>query len=187
MPTAATKPRLLTVADYLAVPEGTRCQLIDGGLVMEPSAPSRFHQEIVGNLHVILRPFVMKRRMGRVYLAPFDVYLSDHDVLQPDLCYFSKARLDRLTDAGAQGAPDLAIEVVSPWTARLEKNRKREIYHRDGVLEYWLIEPNLCQIHVYDFTRDALKPVRLVDEDETFESPLLPGLTIDGREVFAGR
>lgn len=65
-----------------------------------------------------------------------------------------------------------------------EKRRKRPLYARSGVKEEWLIDPNLEQIHRYDFTADGAKPVRIIDSEETFETSLLPGLVVSAVEIF---
>ena len=61
---------------------------------------------------------------------------------------------------------------------------KRAVYARSSVKEMWLIDPLLQQIHLYDFARNPVKAVRFVEDDETFESALLPGLTVSAAEVF---
>lgn len=180
----ATLSEPLTAEDYRQLPPGgPQYQLIEGELYMAP-APNRYHQEIVGNLHVILRNYLHKHRIGRVYLAPFDVYLDDINVLQPDLCFVSKANSRILTDDGAHGAPDLVIEIISPSSAQLDKKHKRKVYARAGVKELWMIDPILLQIHLYDLARNPDKPTRISEDDETFESALLPGLKIEAVEVF---
>ena len=183
MPPVRIETELLTVEDYRATPEGTRYQLIEGELIMSPS-PNRYHQDIVLNLTDILRGFLRRQSLGRLYASPFDVYLSDHDVVQPDLLFVTNARLSILAEDGLHGAPDLAIEVLSPSTAQLDKKSKRILYARHGAKELWLVDPLLLQIQVYDFARDTTKPVRLVEENETLSTPLLPGLTISAAEVF---
>jgi Uma2 family endonuclease len=173
-----------TVADYRAMPEGPpHYQLVEGELVMAPS-PGSFHQNIAGNLYFLLRQHVTRHRLGKVCIAPLDVYLSDLTVLQPDVFFLSTRNLGLLHADGVHGAPDLVVEIVSPAGGPLEKKRKLPLYARHGVREEWLIEPELEQIHRYDFAADPAKPARIVDSDESFESPLLPGLTIDAREVF---
>lgn len=180
----ATLSEPLTAEDYRQLPPGgPQYQLIEGELYMAP-APNRYHQEIVGNLFEILRNHIRKHRIGRVYVAPFDVYLDDINVLQPDLCFVSKANSRILTDDGAHGAPDLAIEIISPTNAQLDKKPKRKVYARAGVRELWLIDPILLQIHIYDLARNPDKPVKIIEDDESFESNLLPGLTILAAEVF---
>lgn len=179
-----SQAELLTADDYRALPEGgPRYQLIEGELHMGP-APNSFHQEIVWNFSQILGQYIRERPVGRIYLAPYDVYLSEHDVVQPDLLFISKDRQHLRKEDGLHGAPDLVIEVVSVSTSRLDKKTKRAVYARTGVKEMWLIDPILQQIHVYEFARDAAKAVRLVEDDEVFESALLPGLKVSAAEVF---
>jgi Uma2 family endonuclease len=173
-----------TVADYRAMPAGPPYyQLIAGELIMAPS-PSSFHQDIVGNIYFLLREHVRKHHLGKVCIAPLDVYLSDDTVVQPDVFFLSHEKMALMQGDGVHGAPDLVVEVVSPGNAQLDLRRKRPLYARFGVKEFWLIDPVLEQIHRYDFAVDLLKPVRMVDREETFETPLLPGLVIAATEVF---
>ncbi len=175
---------VITVADYRAMPEGPPYyQLIDGELIMSPS-PNRYHQEIAGNVFAMLRAHVRKNTLGFVYFAPIDVYLSDVDVVQPDVLFVSNANRHLLADDGIHGGPDLVVEIISPSNGQLEKRRKRPLYARHGVKEEWLIDPHLEQIHRYDFTSDVAKPVRIVDSDESFETPLLPGLLVSAADIF---
>lgn len=183
MPPAHIAVELLTVEDYRATPEGTRYQLIEGDLIMSP-APNRYHQDIVLNLIELLRGYLRSHAVGRIYAAPFDVFLSDHDVFQPDVLFVAAANFSRFGDDGLHGPPDLAIEVLSPGTAQLDKKNKRRVYAQVGVKELWLVDPLLLQIQVYDFARDQAKPVRLIEENETFSTPLLPGLVLAATEIF---
>lgn len=183
MPTTHVQPELLTADDYRATPEGTRYQLVEGELVRAP-ALTRLHQDIVLNLATLLRNHVLPTRLGKVYAAPFDVYLGEHDVLQPDVLFVSTERLSILKDDGAHGAPDLVIEILSPATAQLDKKRKRAVYARAGVKELWLVHPDMRQVHLCDFAQDATRAVRVLDDDQSFETPLLPGLVVAVAEVF---
>lgn len=183
MPPANLAAELLTVADYRATPEGTRYQLIEGELIMSP-APNRYHQEIAWNLSQIIGRYLTQNPLGRAYFAPFDVYLSEHNVLQPDVLFVANEHLSRLTEDGMQGAPDLAIEVLSPSTAQMDKKSKRLIYARAGTKELWLVDPLLSQIQRYDFAQDTAKPVQLIEENEIFSTPLLPGLDFSAAEIF---
>jgi len=183
MPPVRLETELLTVEDYRATPEGARYQLIEGELIMSPS-PNLNHQTILRNLSQILNSYLTTHPIGKYYFAPLDVYLSDHDVVQPDFLFVTNARLNILAEDGLHGAPDLAIEVLSPSTAQIDKKSKRILYARHGAKELWLVDPLLLQIQVYDFARDTAKPVRLVEENETLSTPLLPGLTLSAAEVF---
>jgi len=169
----STTPLLLTIEDYRATPEGSRCQLIEGEMQMAP-APNRFHQEIIWNLSQLFGRYLENHPVGRIYLAPFDVVLSENDVVQPDLLLVLNEHAARLAEDGLHGAPDLVVEVVSPATALLDKKTKRNLYARSGVKEMWLIDPLLLQVQVYDFRRSTAKPVAILEENETLSSPLLP-------------
>lgn len=173
-----------TVDDYRAMPEGPPYyQLVEGELIMSP-APNRYHQVVARNLFSIIHDYLRRNPIGEAYFAPVDVYLSETDVVQPDVFFVSHANRGLLADDGIHGGPDLVVEIVSPGNAQLDKKRKRPLYARHGVKELWLIEPTLEQIHRYDFTVDAAKPVRIVDSEESFETPLLPGLVVSAIEVF---
>ena len=122
-----TKPRVkLTVADYVETPEGVRCQLLDGELILA-AAPNNQHQRITRSLLLALHRFISDHNLGEVWFAPFDVVLSDHDVVQPDLLFVSHSRDAIITAANLQGAPDLAVEVLSPSTEGHDRGYKREL------------------------------------------------------------
>ncbi len=184
MQPASPRIELLTLNDYRALPEGgPRYQLVEGELHRAP-APGSFHQEIVWNLSQTLGEYIKDHPIGRVYLAPYDVYLSEHDVVQPDLLFVAEDRMHLRQEDGLHGPPDLVVEVLSPSTALLDKNNKRVVYARAGVKEMWLVDPTLRQIHLYDFARDAAKAVRILDEGETFTTSLLPDLVVATTDVF---
>ena len=110
-----------TYADYRNAPEDKRYELLDGELVVSP-APKEVHQRALGNLSVELKLFARKRGVGRVYLSPFDVVLTDTDVVQPDLLFVCNERAGIVTEDNAQGAPDLVIEILSPSIHRRERS-----------------------------------------------------------------
>ena len=121
-------------------------------------APKEIHQRVLGYLHVALSLFVSEHRPGRVYLSPFDVVLTDTDVVQPDLLFVSHQRAAIVTEDNARGAPDLVIEILSPSTADRDLTFKRSLYARHGVSEYWLVDTDARTIEVlalgeHDFER----------------------------------
>ena len=91
------------------------------------AAPNLAHQHCVGMLLQIIGPHVRERGLGRIYVAPADVLLSNISVVEPDLVFISRERLDLLTPANVRGTPDLAIEVLSPSTERIDRGRKMQI------------------------------------------------------------
>jgi Uma2 family endonuclease len=173
----------LTVEDYRLLPEtGPRYQLVEGDLFMAP-APNRYHQDIVRNLFLIIGSYLRKHPLGTIYSAPFDVFLDEVNVHQPDLVFVSKKN-NILTAAGAEGAPDFVVEILSPKTAFLDKGGKLRVSARSGVKEYWIIDPQTKLIHVYFLPKDPAKPAFSYSETDTFSSPQFPGLKFKGREIF---
>jgi Uma2 family endonuclease len=176
-------PRL-TVAEYRNLPEtGPRYQLIEGDLYMAP-APDRFHQDISRNLEVMLANYLSAHPIGVLYDAPFDVYLTDIDVFQPDLLIVLNENRRILTDAGAEGAPDFVVEILSAKTRQLDLVNKKRIYARMGVKELWIIDPDQREIVLYRFDQDPIEPVAKLRGQEEVKSPLLPGLAIPLPEIF---
>ncbi len=150
---------------------------------MAPS-PDRLHQDILGNLHFILRSHLEKYPLGSIHIAPSDVQLTDLNIYQPDLYYISRTRRAFLTDQGARGAPDLIVEILSPKTAKLDRGVKREIYARSGVEEMWIVDPTVKKIEVYRFSTTIDIPVGTFGVRQKFAAPLLPGLKIELSRVF---
>jgi len=167
------------------MPEGgPRYELIEGELLMAP-APNRFHQDISLNLEMILWSYVKKHQIGKIYHAPFDVYLDEINVVQPDIVFVSNKKADVLTDAGAEGAPDLVIEILSPSTMRRDRDTKRKVYARTGVEELWLIDPEKRRIEIFELQANARAPRRIIGEQEIFTVPRFPELEISAAEIFA--
>src|SRR5260370_41505593 len=110
----------LTVDEYKNLPEtGPRYQLIEGELYLAP-APNRFHQDISRNIQGALDRYLEANPIGIRYDAPFDVYLTETDVFQPDLIVVLNASRSILTDAGAEGAPDIVFEILSHMTSKID-------------------------------------------------------------------
>jgi Uma2 family endonuclease len=175
---------LLTVAEYRNLPEtGPRYQLVEGDLYMAP-APNRFHQDISRNLQVVLTNYLLAYPIGVLYDAPFDVYLTEIDVFQPDLLIVLNDNRGILTDAGAEGAPDFVVEILSPKTRQLDLVNKKRVHARMGVKELWIIDPDQKEVTVYRFDQDPTEPVAKISGQGDVSSPLLPGLTIPPQDIF---
>lgn len=182
-PDAAVK---LTYEDYLLFPEdGLRHEIIDGEHEVTPSPLTR-HQRIVANLFLIIAAFVRERKLGEVFLAPFDVILSNLDIVVPDLLFVSGKRSEIITEKNLQGAPDLVIEVLSDGTRKRDEVTKRKLYERFGVREYWIVDPVLESIKIYRQSGKGFERAAelSVEAGDTLTSPLFPGLVIPLDDVF---
>ncbi|HEX7809720.1 MAG TPA: Uma2 family endonuclease [Thermoanaerobaculia bacterium] len=172
----------LTYDDYALIPsDGRRHEIIDGEHYVNP-APNSKHQRVVVNLVMAMAAFVKRHGLGHVYVAPYDVVLSSGDVLQPDVLFITSEREALITDANLQGAPNLVIEILSPSTRKLDQTVKLRRYDRFGVDEYWIVDPESETVAIY--RRDAMRLVS-VDPGDPLISPLLPGFSLDMRDVFA--
>jgi Uma2 family endonuclease len=121
---------LLTYDDYVLFPDdGRRHEIIDGEHTVTP-APFLRHQALVRRFILALGAVIERGGLGELFPAPVDVLLTRHDIVQPDLVFIAKERLDILTEANVQGAPDLVIEILSPATRRKDEGEKRELYAR---------------------------------------------------------
>jgi len=89
-------------------------------------APRWQHQQIALNIASAIREHLRSHPVGKVTIAPSDVELGSTEVYEPDVYFVSNKRAGIFTEQGATGAPDLAIEVLSPSTARLDRVPKRE-------------------------------------------------------------
>ena len=174
----------LTYEDYCQAPDDKRYELLNGELMMVP-APNRKHQEILGRLYVELDRFVQQHELGKVYLAPFDVVLSDNDVVQPDVLFISRAHEHRITDKNVQGAPDLAIEILSPSTANRDLEDKHELYGRHGVLEYWIIDPVAETVAVHRQQDGKLELTGRFGRGEGLATAVLEGLALELDDILA--
>ena len=181
-----------TYGDLVALPEDQlRHELIDGEHVVTPS-PGTVHQSILLNLVRHLLPYLDRSGLGRMLVAPFDVKLSLFTVVVPDLVYFTADRFARaVNEKHATAAPDLVVEILSPGTRRRDKGRKRAVYDREGVCEYWIVDPEGRSITALRRPRAGagLTDVATltVAAGDILESPLFPGLRIPVRDVFRGR
>lgn len=176
-----------TYQDYLLFPDdGNRHEIIGGEHYVTP-APNWRHQLVAGNLHRLASPFVHENRLGYILFAPFDVVLSDEDVVQPDLLFISRDRASIAQERGAFGAPDLVIEVLSESTRRRDETIKLRLYEEMGVREYWIADPVLETIRVFRATqagRFELVAELSAEAGDRVETPLWPGLVLELSRIF---
>lgn len=177
----------LTWDDYVQLPDdGKRHELIDGEHFVTP-APTRRHQTIVMNLGGRIWQHLQRHPTGSVFNVSLDVILSAHDVVQPDLLYFSRERGATFEPSRwVKGAPNLVVEVASPSTRRRDETLKRHLYERHGVDEYWLVDPEAETILVLRLDGETYREAaRLSGSGDLLATPLLPGLELALGEVFA--
>jgi Uma2 family endonuclease len=139
-------PPKTTMEVFESLPEGTRAELINGGLFMSP-APTTWHQEVLGELYESIKRFARLQKLGNVYFAPCDIYFDDDaNAVQPDLFFISSNNHTCRRDRRAfYGAPDFIAEILSEGTIERDRIIKKALYERFGVQEYWIIDPETKQ------------------------------------------
>src|SRR5947209_1355320 len=181
-----------TYDDFVTFPDdGQRYELIDGEVYVTP-APNTRHQDVVLRLAVLLYQHVERHGGGRVYVAPTDVVLSTTNVVEPDVLFLTDAEIAKITRPNIQGAPRLAIEVLSD--PRHDRVRKRRLYARFGVPEYWIVDPDSERVEVNRLACVAGTPCAegddypsptIVEPGSILTTELLPGLEIDVGALLA--
>lgn len=158
-----------TYADYLQISNGKRYELIQGQFWL--MGAGTLHQRAVGEIFLQLAT-QLKGKPCRVFVAPFDVRLAEtydadgfeSNVVQPDVLITCDRAKE--TPTGLKGAPDVAIEVISPNGSGRDLVVKRRLYERAGVPEYWAFDPEGRVLHMH----------RLVDGKFAYESVIARGV-----------
>ena len=127
MLTQIVENQKMTYQNYLQWDSETLCEIIKGELTMTPS-PSWKHQDISRNLETLLDKYVQEKSLGKIFDAPLDVVLDEHNVVQPDILYISRQNSAILQDEShaVMGIPELIIEIVSPSSFH------RDVFERLG-------------------------------------------------------
>jgi Uma2 family endonuclease len=174
----ATKPQAgYTYEDLQSFPEDNlRREIIDGELIVT-AAPATRHQRVVVELVTQFHAYA-KVHGGQVLPAPTDVFFSHTNVVEPDVIFIRPEHLERMEKKFVRSAPDLVIEVSSPTTRRLELVRKRELYERFGVPEYWFVDLDADRIEVYRIEGSQYPTPTFFVRGQEFQSPQVPGLNL---------
>lgn len=167
--------------DYLQLSEDKRYEIIDGELFMVPS-PNEAHQRFLVTLTISLANYVKKNKLGSVYCAPFDVLFSEEDIVQPDIIFVSNKNKKIVTKDNIQGTPDLLVEILSPGTSKRDLGIKKKLYAKNGVREYWIVDPVQETVEVLNLKEGELLG-RIYHADESGQTPRLSSSVIQGFDV----
>ena len=128
---------------------GLRYELLDGTLIVSPS-PTPRHQRAVLELAVLLRDGCPADQ--EVFVAPLDWQPDGRTSLEPDLMVVQR---DLIGDKNIQQPPTLVVEVLSPGTARIDRMIKFSRYAEGGIGQYWIVDPAVPSVEVYDLAGGA--------------------------------
>ena len=174
---------ILTASDLAALTDDEcRHELEAGWLVSEP-LPSLLHDRVRRTLERILETFVARHRLGEVFGEAGFVLARDPDTVRgPDLSFVTRERLVGVDYARFfEGAPDLAIEILSPSNRPYQVRAKVADYLAAGCRLVWVVNPERRIVTTY---RALLAPRVLLADDELDGEDLLPGLRVNVGSIF---
>lgn len=144
-----------TLKDYYELPDDVRAELIDG-VLYNMTAPGLAHQTVALQIahQFLLCMDAFEEKGCEVYISPVDVQLDmdDKTMVEPDVVVLCD--MDKAIKRCIYGAPDFVLEVLSPTTRRRDLLIKLNKYWNAGCKEYWIVDPELMTVTVYDFTGD---------------------------------
>lgn len=173
-----------TYDEYAALPDdGHRYEIVNGVLIMAP-APSPEHQDIVGMIFHYLLVHIKFAGLGRVFQAPIDVELSPKNIFQPDVVVILNEHLDQIQAKRIVGAPDLAVEVVSPSTALYDRLAKYDKYAQAGIQEYWIVSTEVKTVQVLALEHGAYRSLGIFRGEQMLPSRIAPDLPVGVERFF---
>ena len=184
MPAQVAPPRRWTLEEFErerdAAPRGERWEFVAGEVLVTP-APHWTHQRVTARLFVLIDAHARAERIGEAFGASPDVKLAPNLVLQPDVLVVPAGVLRKRSDIVNRLL--LAVEVLSPSSARHDRVRKRPVYQRNRVPEYWVVDDRSQTFERWrpDDERPELLDRRLEWNPEGATAPL----TIDLEAFFA--
>lgn len=166
---------VMTTYEYLRASETLQPSELIYSVCREAAAPTPAHQALVGSVFLAFHEHLRGRHIGEVWMSPIDVVLDRerHLIVQPDLIVVSAPRLGIVTDR-VWGAPDLAVEVLSPAPRIGSVDERLEWFAKYGVRECWLVHQTLREIEVIQFENGAIAGRRIFERHEPVRSIVLP-------------
>ena len=183
----STRTRNITTAEELlnASLDLRRCELVCGELIMMSPGRGR-HAAVEMRIGRALLNFVEVHRLGEVFGSSVGFVVSRHPdtVRQPDVSFLCAERLKQQDlDAFLEGAPDLAVEILSPGNTVAEMRGKMADYFGAGCRVVWIVDPASKTVTVH---RPDADPVLLTEADTLTEQGVLPGFALAVRAIFPG-
>ena len=181
------KEKWMTVDDLLLMPDdGNRYEVIEGELFVT-RAPNYEHQAVISKLTTLIGIYLERNPIGSVVGGPGVIFSKFSGVI-PDLIFLThKTRKKVLSGGKLKGAPELAIEIVSPGAASHRRDRvaKRNLFGKHGVQEYWIVDYKTRAVEVYALEQNVLQLVAKLSEQDTLTSSVRPGFTCSVAAIFA--
>jgi Uma2 family endonuclease len=166
--------------------DGKRYELIEGELFVSCS-PGLTHQRITANLITLFVIFLRENRIAEWVPTPGLIF-SEHSAVIPDLVVFLDKKSDEIiTGEQLTGPPDLVIEILSPGTTNIRRDRifKLQLYSKHAVPEYWIVDPRNLAVEQYVLHDSSLKLMQTLQREDVLTSSAIPGFSCLVSEIFS--
>ena len=182
-----TKLKPLTIADWDAMPyrDGNRYEIIEGELFVSCS-PGLTHERVLINLILRIGTFLEANPIGTI-VGNVGVILSNFSGVIPDLVVFLNEQVDTIVkDDRLHGPPALVIEVLSPGSANIRRDRviKLQLYAKHGVPEYWIVDPLNMILERYVDQGSSLILLETLRYEDSLSTTTLPGFSCQMSQIF---
>jgi Uma2 family endonuclease len=166
----------LVYEDLASTPaDRKRYEILDGDLHVTTSPPMS-HQRAVGNLFIALDDYFTPP--AEVFFARFDVILSKHDVVEPDLIVVKDQ--SQVAEHGVLGPPLVVVEVLSEETAHFDRTVKAPFYAKHAIPHYWIVDPDARRVECFKLEGATYQLSVACAGAETLVHPDFPGLSLAG-------
>ncbi|WP_199616428.1 Uma2 family endonuclease [Paenibacillus alkalitolerans] len=159
-----------------------RFEIIDGVRYECQPSPTLKHQLLVTQLSNALHSACQLD--GMIVVAPMDVHLDEQNIVQPDVIYVSNEN-SHILKTRIEGAPDLLVEILSPSTGEHDKVRKKALYERFSIKEYWIVDPHHKTIDQFVLQEGKYVLEQTFGSSGTLISSRFPCVSIELRKLFA--
>ena len=179
-----TEAKRWTYTDYLTLDDDQRYELIEGELLMV-AAPDVLHQDLSRDLEFVMWQYVKEKGLGKVLFAPVDVVLDEENVVQPDIIFIAREHLGIVHKRGIMGGPDLVVEILSPSSIYEDRYRKKTLYERFGIPEYWIVDQANRTIEVFVLGEGGYQLFSFASEKGAITSKVIAGFAVELCEIMS--
>ncbi|MDX2191220.1 MAG: Uma2 family endonuclease [Bacteroidota bacterium] len=164
--------------------EDVHVEILNGELFLSPT-PTFYHQTVSLNLVILMSNFIKKFKLGKIVTAPQDTRLGNFNLVQPDILFISNQNTKVRIDKTVIGPPDLVVEIISPSSVSRDYHKKKDIYEKFKVQEYWIVDPGNQSVEVLYLVDDKYEILSLGDSlDKKVFSKVLAGFEVTLAEIF---
>jgi Uma2 family endonuclease len=120
-------------------------------------------------------------------VSPVDCILENTTLVQPDLVSVETARLSVLSERAIEGPPTLAVEIISPSSAGIDRRIKLQLYARYAVPFYWIVDPSTTTIEAHQLVDGLYRDAGSLSGATLVSLLPFPDLILDPAQIWPGQ